>query len=177
MADVVRDFYDQLAGNYHLMFEDWEASVARQAAALAPLLERECGPAVSVRVLDCACGIGTQALGLAGLAFNGRLTVWTLSRRAASMQPGRTLSGRRSATAVIGPNCPMAPVSECLPKSRPPFQKSKNAVVVKCRHAANNPLVQEMREAPFEGLFEARGSRVNQCANVSEDGLGERCSV
>jgi SAM-dependent methyltransferase len=69
MAEVVRDFYDQLAGHYHLMFEDWEASIARQASVLGPLLERECGPAHSIRVLDCACGVGTQTLGLANLGF------------------------------------------------------------------------------------------------------------
>ncbi len=38
--------------------------MARQAAALGPILERECG-AATLRILDCACGIGTQALGLA----------------------------------------------------------------------------------------------------------------
>jgi glycine/sarcosine N-methyltransferase len=67
--ETVRDFYDELASNYHWMFEDWEASMARQAAALGPILERECGPAGSVRILDCACGIGTQALGLAKRGF------------------------------------------------------------------------------------------------------------
>jgi glycine/sarcosine N-methyltransferase len=70
MAEVVRDFYDELAGNYHLMFEDWEASMARQAAALGAIFDRECGPARPLRVLDCACGIGTQALGLAKLGFS-----------------------------------------------------------------------------------------------------------
>lgn len=69
MTETVRDFYDQLAGSYHLIFEDWETSVARQAAVLGPILERECGPAQAVRVLDCACGIGTQALGLAKRGF------------------------------------------------------------------------------------------------------------
>lgn len=69
MADSVSGFYDDLAGEYHLMFEDWEASMARQAAVLGPLLERLCGPAETVRVLDCACGIGTQALGLAKRGF------------------------------------------------------------------------------------------------------------
>ncbi|HEX6341741.1 class I SAM-dependent methyltransferase [Umezawaea sp.] len=58
-----RRFYDDLAATYHLVFGDWDASVARQAAALAPLL------APGSRVLDCACGIGTQALGLAALGY------------------------------------------------------------------------------------------------------------
>ncbi len=66
---VERHGYDPIAGHFHLIFENWEASMARQAAALGPILERECGPAESVRLLDCACGIGTQALGLARAGF------------------------------------------------------------------------------------------------------------
>jgi glycine/sarcosine N-methyltransferase len=69
MAEGVKDFYDQLASNYHLIFADWEASIRRQAAVLGVILERECGPPASAKVLDCACGIGTQALGLAKLGF------------------------------------------------------------------------------------------------------------
>ena len=69
MAEGVKSFYDHLASNYHLIFDDWEASIRRQAAVLGTILERECGPASTVKVLDCACGIGTQALGLAALDF------------------------------------------------------------------------------------------------------------
>jgi SAM-dependent methyltransferase len=56
-------FYDELAADYHLLFEDWDASVQRQGSALGRLLE-------SLRILpgakvhDAACGIGTQTLGL-----------------------------------------------------------------------------------------------------------------
>lgn len=69
MAEGVKNFYDQLASNYHLIFEDWEASTRRQASVLGAILERECGSPANVKVLDCACGIGTQALGLARLGF------------------------------------------------------------------------------------------------------------
>jgi len=69
MADEVKHFYDRLAANYHLIFEDWNASIKRQAAALGAILERECGSPSALRILDCACGIGTQALGLASLGF------------------------------------------------------------------------------------------------------------
>jgi len=69
MAEGVRCFYDQLACNYHLIFEDWEASMHRQAAVLGAILERECGQPRTVKILDCACGIGTQALGLSRLGF------------------------------------------------------------------------------------------------------------
>jgi glycine/sarcosine N-methyltransferase len=69
MAEEVKDFYDQLASNYHLIFEDWETSIRRQAAVLGAILEKECGSPQTVRILDCACGIGTQALGLAEMGF------------------------------------------------------------------------------------------------------------
>ena len=60
-----QDFYNSLAENYHLIFEDWEASMARQSAALAPILT-----GLNARsILDCACGIGTQSLGLAQCGF------------------------------------------------------------------------------------------------------------
>lgn len=62
-------FYDDLAEHYHLIFQDWQTSIDWQAGILGPLLERECGPSGiqsgTLRILDCCCGIGTQALGLA----------------------------------------------------------------------------------------------------------------
>ncbi len=63
----VRAFYDALAPRYHLIFEDWDASVARQGIALGALLA-EHWPAAR-RVLDVAVGIGTQALGLAARGY------------------------------------------------------------------------------------------------------------
>ena len=64
MGDPAGTFYDDLAESYHLMFQDWTQSVRRQAAVLGPLIEREI-PTGALRILDCACGIGTQSLGLA----------------------------------------------------------------------------------------------------------------
>ena len=63
----VRDFYDGLAPDYHLVYQDWYAAVERQGAALDRLIR---GIHKSpVDVLDCSCGIGTQAIGLAGLGY------------------------------------------------------------------------------------------------------------
>ncbi len=59
-------FYDDLAPFYHLIYPDWEASVQRQAAALDALLRQRWGER-PLKILDIACGIGTQALGLAAL--------------------------------------------------------------------------------------------------------------
>lgn len=60
----VRAFYDELADDYHLIYHDWRKGVARQGAALDRLLRSILGTG-PLRVLDCACGIGTQAIGLA----------------------------------------------------------------------------------------------------------------
>src|SRR6478672_6135370 len=56
-------FYDELAPFYHLLYPDWEVAISRQGDALAALL-RELGLEPGDAVLDAACGIGTQALGL-----------------------------------------------------------------------------------------------------------------
>jgi glycine/sarcosine N-methyltransferase len=59
-------FYDELAESFHLIFDDWDDAIRRQRDVLARLLP---APRAGTRVLDCACGIGTQAIGLAGLGF------------------------------------------------------------------------------------------------------------
>jgi SAM-dependent methyltransferase len=68
MADLTQP-YDELAAHYDQIFEDWEASIARQATVLAGILENECGNERPIRLLDCTCGIGTQSLGLARKGF------------------------------------------------------------------------------------------------------------
>src|SRR5262245_2618029 len=64
MGTDTAGFYDDLAEHYHLIFEDWSRSIERQAGVLGPLLESKAAQA-PLKVLDCACGIGTQAIGIA----------------------------------------------------------------------------------------------------------------
>lgn len=64
-SDGTRRFYDDLADDYHLNYADWAASVRRQGGVLDGLIQRSHGDAGALRVLDCSCGIGTQAIGLA----------------------------------------------------------------------------------------------------------------
>jgi glycine/sarcosine N-methyltransferase len=68
---MAKEFYDDLAESYHLIFQDWEASLRYQADVLARLLPP---PSSDVPILDCACGIGTQVIGLAlkGYRIEGR---------------------------------------------------------------------------------------------------------
>jgi SAM-dependent methyltransferase len=67
-APSTEDFYDALAPVYHLIFPSWDASIARQGEALDAVIRAELG-ADARTVLDVACGIGTQSLGLAARGY------------------------------------------------------------------------------------------------------------
>jgi len=64
---MTAQFYDDLASDYHLMFLDWDASMNRQGDWLDRFITAEWPGAK--RILDAACGIGTQALPLAALGY------------------------------------------------------------------------------------------------------------
>lgn len=57
------DFYDQLTPFYHLIHQDWDASILRQGRQLSALIKAQWPE--SDTVLDVSCGIGTQAIALA----------------------------------------------------------------------------------------------------------------
>lgn len=57
-------FYDDLAPRYDALFADWWEGAAWHGTVVSRLLEWE-GVRAPAAVLDCACGIGTQALLLA----------------------------------------------------------------------------------------------------------------
>ncbi len=86
----VGNFYDALAPWYHLVYQDWEATIGRQGRALSALLASEWGSPPH-RVLDAAVGIGTQALGLAAQGF--RVTGSDISL--AAVQRAGEEAGRR----------------------------------------------------------------------------------
>jgi SAM-dependent methyltransferase len=81
MQEKVLNFYDSLADCYHLIFEDWDKTVERQAKVLNKLIVAD-SAAPALKILDCACGIGTQALGLASLGHH--IVASDLSPRAVS---------------------------------------------------------------------------------------------
>ena len=53
-------FYDELSSQYHLISVGWDEAVRTQGKTLNRLLGSK-----PLHVLDCSCGIGTQAIGLA----------------------------------------------------------------------------------------------------------------
>ena len=66
--DIVQTFYDHMASQYDKLFQDWK-STTREQALLLDQLFRNMGYDRSARLLDCACGIGTQSIGLAALGY------------------------------------------------------------------------------------------------------------
>jgi SAM-dependent methyltransferase len=65
MPDSVLNFYDSLAEDYHLQFANWADGVRWQGEALHNLIRKQLNADPPQTVLDCSCGIGTQAIGLA----------------------------------------------------------------------------------------------------------------
>ncbi len=95
--DDTAGFYDALAADYHLIHADWDDSLTRQGALIDGLLARHLGPGPH-RLLDCSCGIGTQALGLAALGH--RVHATDLS--AASVERARREAGQRGLALDFG---------------------------------------------------------------------------
>ena len=75
MAKPVTDFYDRLSLLYHHnMGWDWDAAVREEGAQLNRFLAEGVGRPSPYSVLDCSCGIGTQAIGLALQGHNVHAT-------------------------------------------------------------------------------------------------------
>jgi SAM-dependent methyltransferase len=90
MDNSVRAFYDALADHYHLIFADWSESMRRQSNALDRLFAKDLGEGPHA-ILDCACGIGTQAIGLARLGHRIHAT---------DLSPVAVARAEREATAL-----------------------------------------------------------------------------
>lgn len=67
--DIIQNFYDSLATQYDKLFCNWQETTREQAELLGRLFCAR-GFDKAARVLDCACGIGTQAIGLAALGYD-----------------------------------------------------------------------------------------------------------
>lgn len=77
----VRDFYDGLAADYHRIFPDWDASMARQAEALDGLVRSRLGSGPH-RDLDCSCPIAASRAGREGASHGLPLVTAAADMRA-----------------------------------------------------------------------------------------------
>ena len=67
--NITQTFYNNMATKYDKLFLDWEANTGEQAEILHKIFEIN-GFDKTARILDCACGIGTQSIGLAKFGYN-----------------------------------------------------------------------------------------------------------
>ena len=66
---IIQTFYDNLASQYDKLFLDWQATTQEQAHILDRIFTAN-GFDKNANILDCACGIGTQTIGLAAIGYN-----------------------------------------------------------------------------------------------------------
>ena len=100
MDDSVMQFYDQLAGAYHLIFADWRQAVRRQGGVLDGLRRRQLDGA-PLSVLVCSCGIGTQTIGLAERGYR----VHGTDISPAAVKRARQEAGRAGRSPLASPIC------------------------------------------------------------------------
>ncbi|MFN8187448.1 MAG: class I SAM-dependent methyltransferase [Gaiellales bacterium] len=98
MTVEITRFYDSISDRYHLLHDDRSAWLEMTGTALDGLIGELIGPARQ-RVLDCSCGIGTQAL---ALAARGHAVTGTDLSEAALQRTAREaeVAGLRLRTAV-----------------------------------------------------------------------------
>ena len=66
MSNPATDFYDALSPFYHdNMGWDWDSVMRHEGTLLSDFLDQQMSNGGLYAILDCACGIGTQAIGLA----------------------------------------------------------------------------------------------------------------
>ena len=66
---ITQTFYNNLASQYDKLFLDWQATTQEQAHILDRIFTAN-GFDKNANILDCACGIGTQSIGLAAIGYN-----------------------------------------------------------------------------------------------------------
>lgn len=96
--DIVQTFYDNLASQYDKLFSDWQETTKEQAIILDKLFSAE-GFDKSAQILDCACGIGTQAIGLAVMGY--KVTASDISNAEIAQAKERALQNNADITFEI----------------------------------------------------------------------------
>jgi 2-polyprenyl-3-methyl-5-hydroxy-6-metoxy-1,4-benzoquinol methylase len=112
--------YDTLASEYHEIFHDWETTIREHGLALNKLTRRLLASADDetvrdepLRILDLACGIGTQAFGLT--LHGNSVTARDLSPLAID---GAREHARRMGFAPDNPSLAVADMRDCDPACR-----------------------------------------------------------
>ena len=170
----VAHFYDELADDYHLIYADWDASVRRQGEALDALMGED-----RAAVLDCSCGIGTQAI---GLALHGHHVTGTdLSPRAAA-RAAREAAHRKVTLRTAAADMRRLPVSDarfdavvCADNSLPHLltEQDAHAALAEMRRVLRPGGLLLISTRPYDDLLRNRPASTPPQIHRPADG-GER---
>lgn len=137
---MIESFYDQLSPYYKYIFQDWNASVVRQAIILDEVIREYFGKDVR-SILDAACGIGTQTIGLAQMGY--QLTASDISE--GEIEKARLEATRRGLT---------IPLQVADMRNLQQTFDSEFDLVIACDNAIPHLLSDaEIRQA-FEGFYQ-----------------------
>ncbi|RFC78281.1 class I SAM-dependent methyltransferase [Streptomyces sp. AcE210] len=172
----VAHFYDELAADYHLIYSDWDASTRRQGDALDALIGQD-----REAVLDCSCGIGTQAI---GLALRGhRVTGTDLSSRAAA-RAAREAARRSLSLRTAAADMRRLPFADgqfdavvCADNSLPHLltERDVHAALVEMRRVLRPAGLLLVSTRPYDGLLRDRpASTPPQVHGIGDCADGER---
>lgn len=139
---AVAQLYDDIADVYASYYTDYDAAVRKQGADLAAVI-RTHGKADAMRVLDCSCGIGTQAI---GLALAG------LKPDACDISPKSIAEAKANAAKYATPIdfavCDMRRLKES------PFAQNRYDAVISCGNSLAHLLAQEDIEHVFTAAYD-----------------------
>lgn len=157
------DFYDRLAPFYHLIYADWEASIAKQASDLDGIIKEYWGDSVK-NILDVACGIGTQSLGLASLGY---------AVTASDLSPGEIARARREAQSrELRIDFSVADMREAYSHHRKQFD-----LVVACDNAVPHLLTDDDLLEAFRQFYQCTRPDGGCLITVRDYDKGERTGV
>lgn len=140
----IEDFYRKLAADYHFIFADWRKSVLAQSGPLDQLIRQHTGGcgARGCPVLDCACGIGTQAIGLALRGY--RVHASDLSAEAVARAQAETQRFHAAEDMTFG----VADFRDLAPPSTTPF-----LAVIACDNALAHMLTHTDLERALRSMW------------------------
>ncbi len=136
---MIAEFYDRLTPYYTLLYADWEASVKHQAAILDGIIREFFGPTAH-SILDAACGIGTQSIGLAALGY----TVTASDISPVEVERARHMAQQRQ-LAIDFRVADMRTLREVMPE---PFD-----VVIACDNAVPHLLTDDDIQQAFQQFY------------------------
>jgi SAM-dependent methyltransferase len=131
-------FYDELAPLYHLIYQDWAASITDQGKQLSALIKAE-WPG-SQKILDLSCGIGTQSIGLAQQGY---------SLVGSDISPKAVLRAQAEAAIRLTP----IEFSVCDMRQASEYHGTGFDVVISCDNSVPHLLADEDLLAAFEEML------------------------